>query len=377
MKIYTITCHNVYNYGASLQAYALQQYLLKQGHEAKIIDYRPDYLDWHYRLSWWIPQSSKYYPVLSKSFIRHGLYVLVRYLNDMKSYQRALAFRRFNKQYFQLTSKCKTIKDVKRAAADADCLITGSDQVWNSCTLQNGIDTVFYLGFAPKGATKISYAASFGGNSIDKEAFSFVKDCLSNLNSISVRETSGINVLHGMGLQGAVVCDPVFLLNKDEWFSAFKNQESNEGDYIFIYNLGHDTEKLLFDANLLKQQSGLKTVSLLTNVSIETDKELRSTSPERFVSLISNARVVLTNSFHATSFSILFNKKVYVYTGHEGKTNARIDDLVKLCGIGKRLNPDAVSLDDEIDYENVNKRMREYIESSKSWLSKALFRYEQ
>lgn len=377
MKICTITCHNVYNYGATLQAFALQQYLMGQGHEVRIVDYRPDYLDWHYRLSWWIPKSSKHYPKLSRSLIRHSLYVLVRFLSDMKSYPRFLAFNRFNKQYLQLTNKCKTMEEVKKATADADCLITGSDQVWNSYTLPNGHDAAFYLGFAPVGATTLSYAASFGGSSIDMEATPFIKEQLSKLDAISVREQSGIIILQNLGLEGAVVCDPVFLLSKEEWLSAFKKHKHDEGKYILIYNLGHDTEAILRDAESIKKQTGLKVVSLLTNVSLKADEELRAESPDRFVSLINNAQMVLTNSFHATSFSILFNKKVYVYTESKGKTNARINDLLKLCCLEDRLNPCSVSFNDKIDYESVNKRMRDYVEFSKRWLIKTICKNEQ
>lgn len=377
MRIYTITCHNVYNYGATLQAFALQHYLMKQGHEVSIVDYRPDYLDWHYRLSWWIPKSSKHYSQLSKSLTRHCLYVLVRFMSDMKSYPRFIAFNRFNKKYLQLTNKCKTMKDAQAATADADCLITGSDQVWNSYTLPNGHDAAFYLGFAPVGATVISYAASFGGNCIDEESTPFIKEQLSKLDTISVREQSGINILQNLGLEGTVVCDPVFLLSRDEWLSAFKKQKQDEEKYILIYNLGHDTEVILHDADSLKKQTGLKVVSLLTNVSLKADEELRAESPDRFISLINNAQIVLTNSFHATSFSILFNKKVYVYTESKGKTNARIIDLLKLCCLEDRLNPTSVTFNDKIDYESVNKRIRDYIESSKRWLTKAICKNEQ
>ncbi len=372
MRIYTITCHNVYNYGATLQAYALQHYLSEIGHDVTIIDYRPDYLDWHYHLSWWIPKSSKHYSKLSKSFIKRGLYVLFRFFNDMKSYPRAWAFNKFNKQYLRLSCKCKTIEAIKKITNDADCLITGSDQVWNSLTLPNGYDSAFYLGFAQNGATKLSYAASFGGSSIDIEAIPFIKEHLSKFDSISVREQSGVNILHSMNLDGTVVCDPVFLLSKEDWLSAFNYCAPNEDKYILIYNLGHDSKAILRDAIELKKRTGIRVVSLLTNVSIDTDEELRAESPDRFISLINNAQIVLTNSFHATSFAILFNKKFYVYTGNNGKTNTRIFDLLRLCCIEDRLNPPSVSFDENIDYAKVNKRMKEYIDFSKRWLIKAI-----
>ena len=141
--------------------------------------------------------------------------------------------------------------------------------------------------------------------------------------------------------------------------------------------MGHDTEAILRDAESIKKQTGLKVVSLLTNVSLKADEELRAESPDRFVSLINNAQMVLTNSFHATSFSILFNKKVYVYTESKGKTNARINDLLKLCCLEDRLNPCSVSFNDKIDYESVNKRMRDYVEFSKRWLIKTICKNEQ
>lgn len=96
MKIKTITCHDVYNYGASLQAYALMSYLKQLGHEVEIIDYKPDYLSNHYKLT-------VVNPVYDKPIIKQ-LYLLAKLIPHLRSLKRKRLFDTFKHNYLKITS---------------------------------------------------------------------------------------------------------------------------------------------------------------------------------------------------------------------------------------------------------------------------------
>jgi len=371
MNIFTVTCHNVYNYGASLQAYALQYYLKLQGYEIKIIDYRPDYLDWHYKLSWWVPSNSKYNRYIKSNPIFRAVYVILRFFSELMYISRYFAFKRFNEKHLILTKKCKNINEINSLCKNINILITGSDQVWNSCTLDNGLDPVFYLNFGEKKSKRISYAASFGSDRINEERASDIRRMLLIIDDISVRESTGINVLHELGLKGKVVCDPVFLLNKNEWSNLYTNTKL-EDKYMLIYNLGPENHKLITAAKRIKEETGYSIISVRGNSSISCDREIRNAGPADFISLLSNAEFILTNSFHATAFSIIFNKKFYCFTNEKGKTRTRIIDILSRFSLNDRLNPQEPAYERLIDYNKINKDLDTYITQSKNWLHDSL-----
>ena len=218
MKIKTITCHDVYNVGASLQAYALVTYLRKLGHDAQIIDYKPDYLSNHYPL-WGLGN-----PAYDKPVIRE-LYNLAKLPGRLKARngKRKAEYDRFTAEFLPLTPRRYTSNDdLKQNPPEADVYFAGSDQIWN-CFFPNGKDPAFYLDFAPAGSVRASYAASFAMDDIPEEWKPDVKRRLSGLDHISVRESSGAAIVERLGIPGAVqVMDPVFLLDSEAWASIEK-----------------------------------------------------------------------------------------------------------------------------------------------------------
>lgn len=147
MKIATITCHNVYNYGASLQAYALQRYLSQEGHDVEIIDYKPYYLNSRYN---WrhIPAESRLYPY--KDYVgTQCIYFLLKNRKICKTIGRKRKFDDFRQKFLTLTDNTYTSAEELRATPpQADLYIAGSDQIWNTAC-ENGKDAAFYLDFDP------------------------------------------------------------------------------------------------------------------------------------------------------------------------------------------------------------------------------------
>ncbi len=363
MRIKTITCHDVYNYGASLQAYALQQYLTELGHDVQIVDYFPDYMDVNYRVRWnkyVIPEVSSLYKIRYIPGIK-SLYRIKMSIQKMKfiweKSGRKKAFDRFKMQYLRLTpERYRNIEDLRGARLSADVFIAGSDQIWNPL-FNNGRDPSFFLQFGE--GHKISYAASFGVSSLSFTDRENMQRWLSSFSKISVREKTGLKLLEGLGIkEGVQVPDPVFLLTKEYWGRLASSKIGNE-KFVLVYNLGPLMQSIKECAQQLAHNHGLKIVAVeeLANISY-ADMRITDAGPCEFIELFAKASYVVTNSFHATSFSILFNIPFFSYI--KNATSSRITDLLSFCGLETRLN--SKDLNACIDWCEVNTKVAAFKE---------------
>lgn len=366
-KVLTITCHNVYNHGASLQEFALLKFLNDNGFDAKTINYTPDYLSYHFNLL------SVDNPKWKKNIVTKILYILLKAPSKLLAYPRKIKFDSFSKKYIKETKKnYKTNRDLQLNILKADIFICGSDQIWNSF-FQNGKDPAFYLNFVPDDKKKISYAASFAIDEIEDNLKDFVKENVQRLNAVSVRESSGKKILNNLNIQNVVqVLDPVFLLNTVEWDKLI--DKKLEDNYILVYDFDSNP-KIKDIAIKLKKKNKWKIVALNKNIKY-ADKNYFSKGPQEFLSLIKNANFVLANSFHAVAFSIIFKKNFFVFNRNT-KINTRMRDLLNLLKIDNRLitdNNESVIKNTIIDYKEVNKQLKTQIELSENFLKNALTR---
>ncbi len=366
MRVKTITCHEVYNHGATLQEYALLKYLEKLGHEAEAIHYKPPYLSGHLKL--WTVSNPKY-----NNFILKWPYLLLKLPTRIINLKRKRAFDNFSKKHIQVGEyRYSSNQELKDNLPKADAYICGSDQIWNSY-FQNGKDPSFYLDFAPEKALKISYAASFAIDEIEDDLKDFVGKSISRLNAVSVRETSGLNILKGLGIsKGVQVLDPVFLLTPDFWKTNFI-REIRE-DYLFIYDFDSNVEIKRY-AQELATKYNLRIYSVNKNIAY-SDKNFWLEGPETFLSLLYNAKIVLTNSFHAVAFSVIFSKQLYVFNRNVS-INTRMRDLLGLVDLGSihENNPresSKISIKPISNYVEVNKKLQTHIDRSKLFIEKAL-----
>ena len=368
---YTITCHNVYNYGATLQAYALQQYLLARKVNNVIINYMPCYLNWHYHLKWWVSPRSSYYRKVKYNPLFRLVYVTIRYLVDLRTYSRKRNFDRFTSKQLKLTKRCTNIAEIEDVVKDANLLIAGSDQIWNSYNLINGTDSAFYLSFGPDNAKRVSYAASFGANQIDAKLEEFVKSNLHKFCKLSVREQSGVEVLKKLGFQADVVLDPVFLLSKEEWVRKL-NLKSDNKEYILVYNLGEENREICEFTKSLHDITGLKIISIFGKVHLKWCDEIQDAGPIEFLSMIYNASYVITNSFHASAFSIILKKEFFSFSYNKSKASTRICEMLKTYNLLNRYNPNQDVMLKKIDYDTIEDNLECRISQSKKWLESIL-----
>lgn len=371
MEIKTITCQHVYNYGATLQAYALQQYLVSQGHNVEVIDYRLS-LHIRYELFTPIPIGRAYKLICVLPFLR---FIITPYRNRkmLKTWGRKSAFDAFDKKYLHLTKDTyKTYDELKKANVTADVFIAGSDQIWNP-EYENGKDLGYYLNFGNTNAKRISYAASFGVSCITEQQAKFVKEQLRKFSHISVREATGVDILNRIGIHSTLCVDPVFLLNKDEWVANL-NLKIKSGDYIMVYDFNHDNPQIETFVQKLSEKTGLKVVAV--NDSSNTpyaDIQVNNSGPREFLEYIYNADYVVATSFHATAFSLIFNKKFMTYPLGALSNSSRMENLLDLVELRNRYNGDNINMIlSDVNWLKINKTLADYSIKSKEYLFHAI-----
>ena len=363
MKIKTITCHDVYNSGASLQAYALMKYLEEEGNEVEIIDYKPDYLSNHYKLG--VVTNPKY----ERNLILKIAYLTLKFPGRVLALKNKKKYDEFRSNYLKITKRRYVSNDeLKNNPPQADVFICGSDQIWNS-KFNNGKDPAFYLDFVSEDKIKASYAASFATDSIDKELKEITKDRISKLDYVGVREISALDILDSLDIKNGVqVLDPVFLLDKFKWEKLTYEINNNE-KYIFVYDF--DGNELIREiAEKIAKNKKLKIYTVFK--SNYSDKVIKRMGPIDFISYIKNAEFVISNSFHGTAFSIIFEKQFAVVNRKEA-INTRMRDLLSILKIENRLiseNYNFNNLINDVDYKEVNKYLRERLEVSKTYLDR-------
>ncbi|HMM16037.1 MAG TPA: polysaccharide pyruvyl transferase family protein [Petrimonas sp.] len=365
MKILTITCHNVYNHGASLQEFALLDYLSSIGHDAKTINYQPNYLAESYTYTG-VPNKK-----FKKNFILQILYILAKFPQRFADRKRRKSFHEFHDNYIKATSKkYNNNKELKLDLPVADIYICGSDQIWNT-VFENGKDPAFYLDFVPENKTKISYAASFATDMVPKELTAFLKSSLSRLQAISVRESSGVKILNELGLNNVShVVDPVFLLSRDKWEAKFIAQNEYK-PFVFVYDF--DNNPLIKKYALyLKEKKGLQIYALSKRIKY-ADKTFWSIGPDKFLELIYHSSFVLANSFHATAFSCIFEKEFLIFNRNTS-INTRMRDFLQEIGLSNRLVDtfDENLVESKITFSEVGKIVNNKIAYSKAFLKESI-----
>ena len=364
MIIKTITCHDVYNLGASLQAYALQKYLQSEGHDVEIIDYKPDYLSGHFNL-WGVGN-----PIYNKPIIKQ-LYLAAKLPGRLKALKRKKVFDQFTHQYLRLTKRYHSNEELKADPPVADLYIAGSDQIWNTL-FPNGKDPAFYLNFVPQGKKKISYAASFATKEIADGWTPFVKKMLANLDAVSVREKSSLPLLSSLGRpDGVAVCDPVFLLDRNEWEKIMNKTVSLDEDYILTYDFENNPTIKEITQNI-KKEKGYKIYNVGPFKMNYADKNFVNAGPLEFLSLVKHSSFVISNSFHATAFSLIFQKNFCVVNRKEGINERMASLLVDFHLKDKLADSYNNNLIIDIDYNLVKDKINKMVFLSKHYLGNIL-----
>ncbi len=370
MKIGILTFHNTLNYGAALQTYATQAALNKLGVENEIIDYTNEFRRQLYSEKKLILRSLKNRQILGAVRTLAGTpFIKRRKKNFDKFYRERVAVSK--EKYF-------SADQLKATPPKYDYYMVGSDQVWNYD--HNGQDMSYLLDFVSDKAKTISYASSFGLDSISENVKDDYIRLLGSIQYLSVREKMGSKIIQSLtGRIPSVVLDPVFLLNKNQWQNITDDNIGKSEPYILLY-----TTKAKHYRDFLRitkyDSYGIRVVHIGTSMRL-CDMFKRNTnisfasSPEKFLGLIKNAKLVLTSSFHGTAFSILFKKQFVSFRGNNLGKDARIVELLGDLGISDRLFHDKMTADQvnkQICYESVQEKLERLREESMRFLHQAL-----
>lgn len=350
-KVGIITIVNVNNYGAELQAFATFRKLQLMGYNAEIINYLY-YKDWRYidsKMSRSFNSMSIKGKIIYFAKYRVASFVLNKILplicKNVK--QRIANFNSFHQHNTRFSKLYKSMKDLYTDTPIYDVYMVGSDQVWNP-NASSSIEP-YFLTFAPHSALTVSYASSFGVSKIENNSIANrIKLGLSSIKTISVRESSGVNLVKELtGRTAQLVCDPTLLLNKSEWTMFMKPVSNMPQRYVLIYQLS-ESDAIVKLATRIGKQEQIPVYRICKRAfKVKKDKgvvNILNAGPSEFLSLITNASFIITNSFHGTAFSINFDVPFYTVVSAKKKNNNRMESLLDYVGLGKRIVKDDVDI---------------------------------
>lgn len=370
------------NYGGMLQAYATVSMLEERGLQYELIQYEKKRT-----LSGMIKSA----PRLLNGVLLNDKYEAFLKKRGKKQYPdfarndavRMDAFKRFkNSHFIHLSPVFKGYNELKRGAKRYSAIVTGSDQLWSPA----GLPTNYYnLMFVPDNIRKISYASSFGVKNIPWYQKGRTKAFLNRIEFISMRENRGSEIVKELtGRDVPVILDPVFMFDKEGWEKLIPVENEIKEPYIFAYFLGSNTEYRKA-VNLAAKKLGCKIVALRHLDQYVPEDEnfgdiaLYDVGPDRFLNLLRGARYVCTDSFHGACFSVIHKKQFVVFDRYSETSkhskNSRIDTLCNNLGLQRRRfykeNVLSEQLEESIDYEKVNEKLRDLKKETDVYLNEA------
>ena len=321
-KIASITFHWAANYGAVLQAFALQKFLKKKSFDTEIIDYVP-----------------------FRTWIISCLISIKE--RDYSFFKKLWNFRKFKKENLVISKKRYfNNKSLFKCANDYSAVICGSDQIWNKAftTRAEGKPTLsYFLNFACKNTRRISYATSFGATEIDKKTIDIFKGELQKFSAISVRENTAVEILSNIGIESKVVVDPTLLLKEKDYSELLNNKKYDDKFDVLTYIIhSNQTQANKINDYLVEKYDGSNYI-------------IKDCDIYEWLQRIKNSKIVVTNSFHGTVFSLIFHKPFITVAIPGSGMNDRLTTVLNATGLGSRFLYD-------FDNEKIDKLIEEDID---------------
>lgn len=365
MKVGILTFHDACNYGAVLQAYALSQWLKMNKIDVEIIDYQSVVFN--------------KYKTFRTHLYKQAPYMLgvdvIKYFGKKK---RNKNFTVFKNNYLPVSREKYYLNEDFTGITDKyDYFICGSDQVWNP-ELTKGCDPVYFLDFVTDNKKKIAYAPSVALKKLNEFQIAKMAGYLSSFDSLSIREKEAIDILQPYCARKIIqTCDPVFLPESNVYDNICSNKYDGK-KFIFLYIVGRAVtfKNVISYAEKLSKGRGIELFYL-----IDGDKALYKIygtdvfgcSPSDFLSLIKNAAFVISNSFHATAFSIIFAKQFFTFL--KDGTGSRMVNLLNAFNLNDRILDNNHQEDlkpKEINYSGLKDMLNNYRTNSVDYLKTSL-----
>jgi hypothetical protein len=376
-KVGLITIHRIYNYGSALQTFATARTIEKFGCSCKVIDYTyPN--SYHFaNAPFYLAEKQSTKISIGRRFQQKLMKWIIRQNHEFLF----ATFHSFLQKNLSLTKPFETPDSLLKNPPTFDVYITGSDQVWNP--LYCGRDLAFLLGFAPDSALKIAYAASFGSHKLMDVYKEFQAKWLYRYDAISVRETSGVQMVKELtGAHAECVVDPTLLLTADEWNNIASEKRFCNKPYILCYILKYSFDPYPYITDLvrhLQRETGYEVLFIggyPVNVLHPHYTVLPHVSPEEFLSLYRDASFVVTSSFHGTAFALNYAKPFFTVVDDKATTDDRQLGLIRRLGAEDRAIVKGSAFpqknDIAMDYQVVHKRLAEWRIHSLDFLKESL-----
>lgn len=381
MKIGIVTIIGEYNYGNLLQSYALQTILRRLGHTPIILNRRSKSPTIRLRIiriiSFVISVTLRYI------FGKKERLIINPFLEDYspKAYSEKSELKRFVKEYIERTEPLRNTKSMQTYTEQEcfDVMVVGSDQVWREVYVPS-IEEMF-LSFLPNDShvKRIAYAGSFGTdeNYISKEKMHICKNLVKKFNAVSVREISAVNICkEQFGVSARHVLDPTMLLNVEDYKSLFNRAvvHGNE-DNLLVYILDNNEDiKRTIESLAIKYNLNSYAVNAV-EVKNQKSYKYKFPSVETWLRGFYDAKYVITDSFHGTVFSIIFNKP-FICLGNDERGSSRFNSLLGMFDLENRLVNDVSKVEEvmaqSICWERVNAILNEKKNESIDFLQKNL-----
>lgn len=370
----TMTFHKSINYGSALQAYALQKTILSLGYKSEIIDYKPKAIEEIYRL------------YEKNNSFRNVMVNIIRRIPAKKSYDmRARAFKNFQENNLIISTVQYDVNSDFSTLNHYYAIVCGSDQIWN--VRADDADDAYFLP-AKLDAKKIAYAASVNDTDYTEERCDDkLRTWMNDFSYISIREKTGCQKVEAFLGRDDVfnAIDPTVLLAKEE-YKAIESKPFLTKPYIFLFTVkfSQDTVDV---ARKLSMKTGLPVYTLMTSgnsykyvhsndIRILSDR----LSPSDFLRYIDDAALVVSDSFHGTAFSVIFEKKFFSVnnrkTADSYENDERIFNFLNRLNLTDRIitiqDVDKIDINKEISYELVNPIKNKIVEESTAFLKNAL-----
>lgn len=349
------------NIGNRLQNFALQCVL--EGYKCQVTN-----------LTYWAPEwdtAKKRIKFIIKVFL--GLLGMKKYSHQVNRIKREMVFQRYNVRNISNLRRIQFNLVDKKNWEKFTFAITGSDQVWHNWSGKKEELRYFYLQFISR-EKRIAYAASFGFENFPINDIVTHQLCLREMQSISVREKRGVGLVKQICNRDVpITLDPTLLLTSTQWKRKMNRPQYHIHEkYILVYFLGEITS--VHDSYIQKISKN-RNIQVI-NIFSENELEYYTTTPDEFLWLVNNAYHIVTDSFHACVFSILFHKNLMVFNRVEqGFTNmfARIETLFDLCGLRNAVKKEYACIEmQKQNWEDVDRKIDYYRNESLTWLKNNL-----
>ncbi len=279
---------------------------------------------------------------------------------------------KFARKHLSYTEPYYSLPALNKINEYFDTFVFGSDCIWGNWWTKQENCLRFFGNFIDSNKKIISYAPSFGSSTFNRanNITNIIRYYLKKFDAVSVREKSGVDILKNtFGIDGTLVLDPTLLLNADKYDELIRFSKMSNKNYIFNYSIGIKQDDIAYQEMIKKIEK--------EDIFALTQDKLDNINVEDWLYLIKNAKLLITNSYHACCFAIKFNVPFYIFSPYELDTT-RFDSLLRILNLEDRIlrsKEIVYNIKDvyvPIDWNNVNSIIKKEAERSISWLKEAL-----